>query len=414
MAVRRGGIELFVGLAALVALLGGFFFIVELPKPAPDVAKLTDLELLGEHLFDDSNLSEPKGLACVACHDPFKARQGNNGSRLAAVARGSRPEIFGNRNTPTIMYSMFSPPFAFVKVVGENGRVEHVPTGGQFWDGRAATLAEQARGPFLNPLEMNNPSVEAVVAKVRASKYAHLMRKVFGADAFSDSEVAFANISEAIAAYQKLPEFIPFASRFDAYLRGEILFTEIETRGFELFKDPQKGNCLACHVGKADSRKPEDWLFTDFTYDSAGVPRNSAIPVNADAGHYDLGLCKQPGIEKKAPAGFNIASLCGFFKVPTLRNIAQTAPYFHNGSIVELRDVVKFYATRDTNPEIWFTKLADGSVKKYDDLPPESQIYVNADEVPYDRKRSGVPRLNDEEIDAIVAFLKTLSDPSVD
>ena len=167
---------------------------------------------------------------------------------------------------------------------------------------------------------------------------------------------------------------------------------------------------MACHAGEKDSKNPRDWLFTDFTYDNLGTPRNITIPANASPGYFDLGLCQREGLEKMLPADVKLQSLCGAFKVPTLRNIAQTAPYFHNGAISNLRDAVKFYVTRDTNPELWYPKATDGKIEKYDDLPAFAQENVNTSEVPYDRKPGETPRLNDEEIDALVAFLKTLTD----
>jgi cytochrome c peroxidase len=112
----------------------------------------------------------------------------------------------------------------------------------------------------------------------------------------------------------------------------------------------------------------------------------------------------------KAPPDFDIRSLCGAFTVPTLRNVAITAPYGHNGYFTTLRDVVRFYVTRDTNPELWYPTDAAGNVQKFDDLPAQYQTNVNTDEVPYDRKLGEQPRLNDDEIDAMVAFLNTLTD----
>ena len=96
--------------------------------------------------------------------------------------------------------------------------------------------------------------------------------------------------------------------------------------------------------------------------------------------------------------------------MPTLRDIALTPPYGHNGVFKTLRDIVKFYATRDTNPEEWYPKKADGSVDKFNDLPLQYAGNVNIKEVPLDRKPGDQPRLNDQEVDAIVAFLNTLTD----
>jgi cytochrome c peroxidase len=381
------------------------------PAAAAERPALSPTEQLGARLFADASLSEPKGVSCASCHDPARAFSGVNGSLVPGVARGAPAGSFGTRKPPSVSYASFSPPFAFVdKKDEETGKIEKTPVGGQFRDGRARDLVEQAGGPLLNPVEMNNPSKEAVVAKVKEGVYADLARSVFGKDVFDNPDQAFEKFMQAVAAFESTEAFHPFTSRFDAVLRGEAKFTPVEARGFALFKDPRKGNCLACHAGDAKSHDPKDWLFTDFTYDSLGAPRNGAIPANADPGNFDLGLCKREGLAAMAPKGFDVDSVCGAFKVPTLRNVALTAPYMHNGSLARLRDAVAFYATRDTNPERWYPQASDGKPRKFDDLPSTFHANVNVKEVPYDRKPGQKPRLSDDEIDAIVAFLETLTD----
>lgn len=373
-------------------------------------ASLSAEELIGKRLFEDANLSEPAGVSCASCHEASQAFQGNNGSPIAAVAKGSRDGQFGTRNVPTAAYSLFSPAFQFTQEKNEEGKEEWKASGGQFWDGRAADLREQAEGPFLNPREMNNASKKVVVDKVKASGYASLLVKAYGEHVFDDADKAMFQMTSAIAAFEKTPAFAPFSSKFDRVLEGKTAFTALEAKGFDLFKDPQKGNCIACHVGDANSKNPRDWLFTDFSYDNLGLPRNNDIPDNASAAYFDLGLCKQDGIEKKTPKDVDIEGLCGAFKVPTLRNIALTAPYGHNGVFKTLRDIIKFYATRDTNPEQWYPRKPDGSIDKFNDLPPQYAANVNVSEVPLERKPGQEPRLNDDDVDAIVAFLNTLSD----
>jgi len=151
---------------------------------------------------------------------------------------------------------------------------------------------------------MNNPSKAAVVAKVREGAYADLARAVFGKDVFDDSDAGFGKLMQALAAYEGTEIFHPFASTFDAVLRGKARFSPLEAKGFALFKDPKKGNCLACHVGEPKSRDPKDWLFTDFTYDTLGAPRNAAIPANAKADYFDLGLCRREGLADFRAQGF--------------------------------------------------------------------------------------------------------------
>lgn len=371
---------------------------------------------LGRKLFNDPSLSASGTLSCAGCHNDALAGTGNNkpDDPLFPVSVGAFPNLLGGRNTPSTRYASFSPAFSFVTET-EDGETELTAMGGQFWDGRADTLAAQAGGPFLNPREMAMPDAQAVIDRVRAADYAPLFREVFGDAALDDTQTAYNQLTDAIAAFEQTDAFAPFDSKFDAVLRGEAELSAQESHGFELFKDPQKGNCLACHVGTVDSRNPRDWMFTDFTYDNIGVPRNPKIASQDDAEAYDLGLCKQPGLRERVPATVAdpdayVQGLCGAFKVPSLRNVARTAPYMHNGYFRDLRAVVDFYATRDTQPERWYPCDDSGHVHKFNDLPQAYLANVNTSEVPMDRHLGDEARLTPDEIDAVVAFLETLSD----
>ncbi len=207
-------------------------------------------------------------------------------------------------------------------------------------------------------------------------------------------------ITTALAAFEKSPTFMPFSSKFDAVLRGQASFTAQEERGRGLFVIAQKGNCAHCHTMNADSRDPRDSLFTDFSYHAVGVPRNAAI---ARSGESDLGLCTSAAL-KSSPRPDGSDRWCGWFKTPTLRNVALTAPYMHNGRFATLREAVAFYATRDTNPDRWYPG------EKFDDLPPSLRGNVDLETRPYHRRPGQRPALNDEEIDDIVVFLQTLTD----
>jgi cytochrome c peroxidase len=146
-------------------------------------------------------------------------------------------------------------------------------------------------------------------------------------------------------------------------------------------------------------------VFTDYTYDNLGVPRNPDIPANADPGYFDLGLC--------GPDRTDLAyrqDLCGQFKVPTLRNVATRKVIFHNGYFHTLREAIEFYVQRDTNPEKWYPLGADGSVEKFNDVPALLARNVNLSEVPYNRPLGGTPALSTAEIDDVLAFLNTLTD----
>jgi cytochrome c peroxidase len=336
---------------------------------------LTQKEILGKKLFFDKNLSTPTGQACADCHSPETGFANPNADY--PVSQGVYKDRFGNRNDLPAAYASFSPTFHY-------DADEGLYVGGQFWDGRAADLAEQAKGPFLNPLEMANPDEKTVIEKVRKSEYADLFRKVFGVASFDDPNKAYDRVAEAIAAYEKSRELNQFSSKYDLYLAGKVALTEQERRGLELFEDEEKGNCAACHPSRpgADGTPP---LFTDFTYDNLGIPPNPENPfyylpknLNPDGAYFvDLGL---GGV-------LNKPSENGKFKVPSLRNVAKTAPYLHNGIFKNLRQVVVFYNTRDVGP--W--------------PPPEVRMNVNHDEL-------GNLGLTEQEIDDIVAFMHTLTD----
>lgn len=362
-----------------------------------DEKTLAPRERLGLRLFFDPRLSEPRGLSCASCHDPARAFTGNNGSKLG-VALGSRAGTFGTRDTPTVMYLASAPKFGSIVKDGKS-----VPAGGLFWDGRADTLEEQAKGPFFNALEMNNPDTATLVAKIAKSPYAAEFRTVWGERIFDDAEKALDAVAASLAAFQRARALQPFTSKFDAVMRGEAKFTEQEQRGLGLFTIRQKGNCAACHTVDEASRDPQKSLFTDFGYHALGVPRSTRIPKNADITFNDLGLCERVPMAGKPPVRDEI--FCGYFKTPTLRNIALTAPYMHNGYFDNLRDAVAFYATRDTDPAKWYV-----NGRKFNDLPSIFHENVDVETPPYQRRPKQRPQLNDEEIDDIVAFLRTLTD----
>ena len=350
---------------------------------------------LGERIFHDRALSASGRQSCASCHVDAAGHAQDNA--LAAQLGGANLDLQGTRVTPSIRYLSRNTAFYF--------DAEGTPTGGFFWDGRAASLAEQAGGPFLNPLEMAMPSKAAVVARVEQAAYAGAFRLVYGEDIFSRIDEAYAAIADALQAYQlEDTDFRPFSSKYDAYLRGRAELSAQEGRGLALFNDPAKGNCAACHPSEraADGSHP---LFTDFTYDNLGLPRNRELLANADPAYFDLGLCAQPGGGMAAHT-----DLCGAFKVPSLRNVALRKALFHNGHFKNLKDALAFYVQRDTNPEKFYPLRADGTVDKFNDLPEAYKINVNTSEAPYERKVGEAPALSDAEIDDVIAFLQTLTD----
>lgn len=358
---------------------------------------------LGQAIFGDPNLSEPRGTPCVACHQPNRGFAGNHGSRVG-VALGSQAGALGLRNAMGNAYMAFVPPLSFVSANGETEAV-----GGHFWDGRADTLEQQALGPLLNPLEMNNPSRKAVVDKIAAAPYAAQFRQVFGAAIFNNTDAAFAQIGTAIAAFERSAALQSFSSKYDAFVRGTVALTPAEARGMALFQSPTKGNCAACHSMNPASTQAKDNLFTDFSYYATGIPRNTAIPRNADPSFFDLGLC---GPERTAPVlpttvspGTSIDNFCGKFRMPSLRNVAERPAYMHNGFFNNLTEVVRFYATRNSNPQHWY-----GSAGVPNDLPARYLGNIESTKAPFNRSAAQGPALSDTEINDIVAFLRTLSD----
>jgi cytochrome c peroxidase len=376
------------GLLALQACGGGT------PPTGPAAAPAMSAQaLLGEKIFHDATLSASGRQSCASCHD--EAFGGSPANALAVQLGGAGLDRPGVRKAQAIRYLRTNRAFRFES--------DGTPTGGFFWDGRAPSLAAQAAEPFLNPLEMAMPTQAAVVARLAAAPYAADFEAVFGADALADPAQAYQRMTLAIQAYEREDsEFNAFTSKYDAFLDGRATLTDQEMRGLAWFNSPAKGNCAACHPSApgADGSPP---LFTDFSYDNLGVPRNLEIAANADPAHFDLGLCQRPDLATRT-------DLCGAFKVPSLRNVALRQAFFHNGRFKTLKDALTFYVQRDTNPEKWYPLKADGSVAKFDDLPPRYRANVNTTEAPYDRRAGEAPALDDAEIDDVIAFLKTLSD----
>jgi cytochrome c peroxidase len=328
------------------------------------------------------------------------------------------------------MYASFAPAF-FLDSDGN-------PNGGFFRDGRAATLADQAIQPFVTSFEMANPDAASVIERLKGRPYLADFTALYGAEVLNDPATALQRMGQAVAAFEtESVEFHPFTSKYDYWLKGQATLTDQELRGLALFNNPAKGNCSACHPSTSgDGVTPA--LFTDFTFDNLGLPRNVKIPSNSLAtasaytpvngtdgieSYYDLGICGP----LRDNGGLNLSGICGQFKVPTLRNIALTAPYFHNGEFATLSKAIGFYVGRDTNPDQFYPTAADDSVTKFNDLPA---IYggrfvvninrpggdagylgnVNTSEIPYNRVLGDQPALDAGEINDMITFLCTLTD----
>jgi cytochrome c peroxidase len=376
------------------------------PARPPEPRPLNALESLGEKIFNDPTLSVPSGTACVNCHQAKTGFSNLNGSRIG-VPLGSLPNSFGIRNVMQNSYSSFNPPFSF-RVIGSD--VD--PIGGLFWDGRANTLAQQAQMPLLSEKEMNNKDAASVIAKIASRPYAKQMSDLFGKEVFKNSTTAFTHVGEAIAAFESTFHFQSFSSRYDSYVRGETKFTPVELNGMKLFMDPNKGNCASCHLMNPKSTKAGDNLFTDFAHYATGIPRNKLIPANANPSYFDLGLCgpqrTRPALTPNVPPSVTIEKFCGTFKMPSLRNVGERQAYMHNGVFKNLREVVSFYATRNSDPKRWY-----GPLGQPNDLPLAYLPNIVNDRAPFNRLASAGPALTEREIDDVVAFLKTLTDTTL-
>jgi cytochrome c peroxidase len=444
--------------AAIAAALAYGLVLAPSGATAADPDELTLEEQLGSNIFFDKQLSIRRNQACATCHVPEAGWVGDDPkiNEAGAVYEGSIKGKFGNRKPPSSAYATVSPIFdADFSEDPENPLF----FGGNFWDGRATgwklgnPAADQAQGPFLNPVEQALPDNACVVYRVCEGNYGDLAVDVWGTDACDinwpgmgvvnqqcvkpDGEVplspgarekvdaAYDLIALAVAAFEDSPVSNAFTSKLDA-VRAEVPgveFTEQELLGREVFRG--KGLCSACHVGSPPG-DPEPPLLTDFTYDNLGVPKNPENPATiADPEWADPGLA---GFLETVPeyAMYADANL-GKHKVPTLRNVglgsceAQefaglppknciTKAYMHNGYFKTLAQVVNFYNTRDVKPscESLEPPIYDATVEvaMANGCWPPPEVggdTVNTDEL-------GDLGLTPEEEAALVAFMMAMSD----
>jgi cytochrome c peroxidase len=304
-----------------------------IPKDNP----MTEAKVaLGRDLYFDKRLSVDNTVSCATCHDPVTAFVQN--LNVAEGVAGKK----GARNSPTVLNAMFN--------------VE------QFWDGRATSLEEQAKGPITNPLEMAMPSPEAVVTKLKAiPDYVKRFKDVFG------GPITIDNIAKAIAAFERTQ--LSGDSPFDRFNAGDkSAMSESAQRGFEVFKG--KGRCVTCH--EFNSSSP---FFTDFKYHNIGVGAKATsnfemlsrkVQQMANAGKLNFEeIDKLALTEGYSELGRFLITRqpkdIGVFKTPTLRDIELTAPYMHDGSLKTLREVIDLYNKGgEPNPNL------DGGIRKLD------------------------------------------------
>ncbi|UFS69334.1 cytochrome-c peroxidase [Geomonas sp. RF6] len=453
------------GLLAVVPLL--------LLAVTAGAVELSPLETLGKKLFFDPSLSNPPGQSCAECHDPAVGWTGPDAALNAggAVYEGVVHTRFGNRKPPTSAYAGFTPILHQCGGIGDMGMCGSMGggvgggmgggmggmepgsfVGGIFWDGRATgwtlgdPVAEQAMGPFLNPLEQNNPNAKHVCLNVMRTEYAPLFEEVWGAgslDCVKDVNGTYERIARSIAAYERSAEVSPFSSRFDIFWKNtETLrppvrminsmnksrfanrgLSDLELQGLVIFNT--KGNCSSCHFLQPmhGSRFP---LFTDFRYHNLGVPKNPANPFdgmppkwNPDGVEWiDKGLggflAKTAGMTDSSGAARDFTAFAaenmGKQRTPTLRNVDKRISsdfikaYAHNGYFKSLDDIIDFYNLRDVLPQCNVANpplLPSGEPSCFP--PPEVAENIDTNDL-------GDLKLTSAEVAALVAFLQTLSD----
>jgi cytochrome c peroxidase len=368
-------------------------------------ARAAAMTELGRKMFFDTSLSASGRQSCASCHDPALGFGPPNA--LPVQLGGPNLNQPGFRAVPSLGYLQAAPQFSehfFDSEDEADESVDNGPTGGLTWDGRVDRGRDQARIPLLSPYEMANADAAAVVAALEKAPYAGDFNRVFGDAVFEDTDAAFGAALQSLGAFeQSAADFYPYSSKYDAYLAGKTTLSPEEMRGLAAFEAPARGNCASCHISQVanDGEPPQ---FSDFGLLAIAVPRNPAIPANADPGYFDLGVCGPFRTDMAARPEY-----CGLFRTPTLRNVALRQSFFHNGMFHSLRQAVAFYATRDTDPGKWYPRAADGRVRIYDDLPKQYWANLNTDP-PFGGKPGDKPALTDQEIDDIVAFLQTLTD----
>lgn len=338
---------------------------------------------LGKALFFDNNLSSTRSQSCATCHNPDFGFADPRG----AASLGADGKSLGDRNAPTAAYAHLAPRFGF--------KANGTPFGGQFHDGRAATLQEQAGGPPLNPAEMAMASKAEVMERLKENPdYARRFVALYGAGVLDDADRAYDAMTDSIAAFEKTDVFSPFDSKYDRYLRGEYKMTGEEELGMTLFFSQQFTNCNVCHQLNAMPAAKNE-VFTNYEYHNIGVPVNAELRAanGVAATHVDHGLAGNPAVNGQKAHD-------GKFKTPTLRNVAVTGPYMHNGVFKDLETVVRFYNTyNSTRPA---DRINPETGKPWD--KPEVAATLSIKELEIG------PALDDRRIKALVAFMKTLTD----
>lgn len=369
------------------------------PTPPEEPPAFATAQALGESLFFDKNLSLNRTQSCSTCHDPARAftdpRMDGSGLPVA-FSIGDDGFSTGRRNAPTATYASQAPVFQRGTHARFNSQQPDYEgyLGGQFLDGRASTLEDQAKGPPIGAVEMGMPDEASVVDRLREnSDYEASFRAIYGENVFDSVDTAYDAMASAIAAFERTDAFSSFDSKYDKSLRGDYVYEPGSKAAFgrALFFSQQFTNCATCHQLAPNGSRRE--TFTNYEYHNIGTPVNvdariaASIPLN----ELDEGLLKNPEVTDP--------SEIGKYKVPTLRNVAVTSPYMNNGIFRELDTVIRFYdkflagSENTINPET-------GSPWREAPFPDTVSV----------AELSEGRRLGDEDIEALECFLLTLTD----
>ncbi len=348
------------------------------------IAQAGTMAQLGEMLFFDVNLSKNRTQSCSTCHNPKHGFVDDRDNGVGSmVSMGDDLKSHGARNAPTVAYAMASPHFYF-----DSKKQQY--KGGQFLDGREVDLAGQAGGPPLNPVEMGMSDKKMVAERLKADeKYVTLFQEHFGDKILEDVDQTYKAMGLAMEAFEKSKTFAPFDSKYDRYLKDEYDLSVLEDLGRTLFFSNDNLSCAKCHLLKAEDEAGE--TFSNYEYHNIGVPTNPLLIQKqiVPKDFIDHGLLDNPNITDKQHDGK--------FKVPTLRNVAVTAPYMHNGVFTTLRGVMEFYDKYNNKKRVNNPETGKPWAK------PEVEDTVNLDLLK-------AKKLTKRKIDALIAFMKLLTD----
>ena len=370
------------GLNKILIFLSVAIFALEAPSLVQ--SEQETLAQIGERIFFNANLSLNRNISCATCHDPRTAFiDSRQGSISDGISRGTSRDIASKRNSPSIAYAASIPALH---------TVNKIPVGGFFYDGRAPTLKNQAKHPFLEESEMGIPNVSVLRQRMfEEASFAVRFIEFFGAEVINNDEFFFDSVSDALVAFQRSRVFQKFNSKYDKFLEGQYTMTALEKKGYQLFFSGVT-NCMNCHLSNKNKIKKRD-LFTDFNYYNIGTPRNSSIRDDKKIidSERDSGLYRNSQFASKE----NI----GKFKTPSLRNVAVTAPYMHNGVFRDLKTTIEFYNEHLVTTLPRNKKTINESKRLNTGFKNTSNSILGLGQ-PLDKKR----------VEAIEAFLKILTD----